>query len=152
MNFDALVYVDIDQGIYKGKTQSYLKWKPKKLLGFSFSINIANFEAFLSVKKLSANFFFLKSVTNEKCKQQAEPTGIFFLKLKILWKSSNKTLIKKQLLLKKISKWIFVSKFIYYFLWFQKNLLRGSNLSTSEWSVIPTSNVVVTFLYVGIYL
>ena len=65
---------------------------------------------------------------------------------------SNKTLIKKQLLLKKISKWIFVSKFIYYFLWFQKNLLRGSNLSTSEWSVIPTSNVVVTFLYVGIYL
>ena len=35
------------------------KWK--KPVGFSFSINIANFEAFLDVKKLSANLFFLKS-------------------------------------------------------------------------------------------
>ena len=34
----------------------------KKLLGSSFYINIANFESFLSVKKLSANLFFLKSV------------------------------------------------------------------------------------------
>ena len=33
----------------------------KKLHGFSFSINIANFEAFLSVFKLSKNLFFLKS-------------------------------------------------------------------------------------------
>ena len=56
---NALVYVDIHQGIYKGKTQSCLKWK--KPVGFSFSINIANFEAFLEVKKLSANLFFLKS-------------------------------------------------------------------------------------------
>ena len=35
--------------------------KRKKLLGFSFSINIANFEAFWGVKKLSANLSFFKS-------------------------------------------------------------------------------------------
>ena len=33
-----------------------------KLRGFSFSIHIANFEAFLSVFKLTKNLFFLKSV------------------------------------------------------------------------------------------
>ena len=32
----------------------------KKLYGFSFSINMANFEAFWGVKKLSANLSFLK--------------------------------------------------------------------------------------------
>ena len=37
---NALVYVDIDQRIYKGKMKVALH-------GFSFSINIANFEAFL---------------------------------------------------------------------------------------------------------
>ena len=35
--------------------------KQKKLRGFFFSINIANFEAFLSVFKLTKNLFFLKS-------------------------------------------------------------------------------------------
>ena len=60
---NALVYVDIDQGIHKGKMKVALNEKRKKLLGFSFSINIANFEAFHSVKKLSANLFFLKSVS-----------------------------------------------------------------------------------------
>ena len=44
---NALVYVDIDQGIYKGKIKVALNEKRKKLCGFSFSINIANFEAFL---------------------------------------------------------------------------------------------------------
>ena len=34
----------------------------KKLCGFSFSINIANFEAFHWTKKLISNLFFLKSV------------------------------------------------------------------------------------------
>ena len=46
----ALVYVVIDQGIHKGKIQTCsnaLNEKQKKLLGFSFYINIANFEAFL---------------------------------------------------------------------------------------------------------
>ena len=33
----------------------------KKLHGFSFSINIANFEAFRWTKKLISNLFFLKS-------------------------------------------------------------------------------------------
>ena len=41
--------------------------KRKKLLGFSFSINIANFEVFLQVKKLSANLFFLKSGLSFPC-------------------------------------------------------------------------------------
>ena len=58
---NALVYVDIDQGIYKGKMKVALNEKRKKLRGFSFSINMANLEAFLSVFKLSKNLFFLKS-------------------------------------------------------------------------------------------
>ena len=55
------VYVDIDQGIHKGKIKVALNEKRKKMCGFSFSINIANFEAFLSVFKLTKNLFFLKS-------------------------------------------------------------------------------------------
>ena len=54
-------YVDVDRGIYKGKTKSGSKWKMQKILGFSFYINIANFEAFPKGKKLSSNLFFLKS-------------------------------------------------------------------------------------------
>ena len=59
---NALVYVDIDQGIHKGKMKVALNEKRKKLHGFSFSINIANFEVFLSVFKLTKNLFFRKSV------------------------------------------------------------------------------------------
>ena len=59
---NALVYVDIDQGIHKGKMKVALNEKQKKLCGFSFSINIANFEAFPLVFKLTKNLFFLKSV------------------------------------------------------------------------------------------
>ena len=58
---NALVYVAIDQGIYKGKMKVALNEKRKKLCGFSFSINMANFEAFLSVFKLTKNSLFLKS-------------------------------------------------------------------------------------------
>ena len=58
---NALVYVDIDQGIHKGKMKVALNEKRKILRGFSFSINIANFEAFLSFFKLTKNLFFLKS-------------------------------------------------------------------------------------------
>ena len=57
----ALVYVNIDQGIHKGKMKVALNEKRKKLRGFSFSINIANFEAFLSVFKLTKNPLFLCS-------------------------------------------------------------------------------------------
>ena len=53
---NALVYVDIDQGIHKGKMKIALNEKRKKLRGFSFSINIANFEAFLLVFKLTEPF------------------------------------------------------------------------------------------------
>ena len=59
---NALIYVDIDQGIHKGKMKVALNEKRKKLLGFSFSINIANFEVFLYGKKLSPNLIFLKNV------------------------------------------------------------------------------------------
>ena len=59
---NALVYVDIDQGICKGKMKVALNEKQKKVRGFSFSINMANFEAFLSVFKLTKNPLFLKSV------------------------------------------------------------------------------------------
>ena len=43
---NAPVYVDIDQGIHKVKLKNTLNEKRKKLGGFSFSINMANFEAF----------------------------------------------------------------------------------------------------------
>ena len=58
---NAPVYVDIDQGIHKVKLKNALNEKRKKLHGFSFSINIANFEAFHWTKKLISNLFFLKS-------------------------------------------------------------------------------------------
>ena len=57
---NALVYVDKDQGIHKGKMKVALNEKRKKLNAFSFSINMANFEAFWGVKKLSTNLSFLK--------------------------------------------------------------------------------------------
>ena len=57
----CLVYVNIDQGIHKKKLKNARNEKRKKLHGFSFSINIANFEAFLWTKKLISNLFFLKS-------------------------------------------------------------------------------------------
>ena len=59
---NAPVYVDIDQGIHKGKLKNALNEKRKKLRGFSFSINMANFEAFQGTKKLISNLFFLKSI------------------------------------------------------------------------------------------
>ena len=55
---NALVYVDIDQGIHEGNNESSLKRKMKKLLGFSFYINIENFEAFLRNLNLSPNCLF----------------------------------------------------------------------------------------------
>ena len=58
---NALVYVDIDRGIHKVKLKNALIEKRKKLCGFSFSINVANFEAFCRTKKLISNLFFLKS-------------------------------------------------------------------------------------------
>ena len=59
---NVLVYVDRDQGIHKGKMKVALNENQKKQHGFSFSKNIANFEAFLSVFKLTKNLVFLKSV------------------------------------------------------------------------------------------
>ena len=47
-----------DQGIHKGKLKVALNEKQKKLRGFSFSINIANFEGFLSVFKMTKNPLF----------------------------------------------------------------------------------------------
>ena len=44
--------VDIDQGIHKGKMKVARNEKRKKLLGFSFYINIGNFEAILSKNRL----------------------------------------------------------------------------------------------------
>ena len=58
---NAQVYVDIDQGIHKVKIKVARNEKRKKLPGFSFSINIAKFEAFCGTKKLISNLFFLKS-------------------------------------------------------------------------------------------
>ena len=59
---NSLVYVDIDRGIHKVKLKNALNEKRKKLRGFSFSIIMANFEAFRRNKNLNSNLFFLKSV------------------------------------------------------------------------------------------
>ena len=59
---NALVYVDMDWGIHKGKLKNAPNEKRKKLRGFSFSKNMANFEAFCRTKKLISNLFFLESV------------------------------------------------------------------------------------------
>ena len=58
---NVLVYVNIDQGIYNGKMKVARNEKRKKLCGFSFSINIPNFKAFLQRIKLTKNLFFVKS-------------------------------------------------------------------------------------------
>ena len=58
---NALVYVNIDQGIHKVKLKVARNEKRKTLRGF-FSINLANFEAFCRTKKFISNLFFLKSV------------------------------------------------------------------------------------------
>ena len=58
---NALVYVDIDWGIHKGKLINALNEERKKLHGFSFPINMTNFEAFCRTKKLISNLFFLNS-------------------------------------------------------------------------------------------
>ena len=55
---NAPVYVNIEQGIYKVKLKVAQNEKRKKLRGFSFSINMANFEAFRWNKKLISNIFF----------------------------------------------------------------------------------------------
>ena len=55
---NALVYVNIGQGIHKGKSKVTWNEKRKKLLGFSFYIIIANFEAFSWTFSLSTNLLF----------------------------------------------------------------------------------------------
>ena len=55
---NALVYVDIDQGIHKGKMKVARNEKRKILLGFSFYIDIGNFEVFLRNLNLSAEHLF----------------------------------------------------------------------------------------------
>ena len=72
---NAQVCVDIDQGIHKGKMKVAPNEKRKKLHGFSFSINIANFEAFLLVFKLTKNLLFLKSGGPGLCFQQHDLTS-----------------------------------------------------------------------------
>ena len=49
---------DIDRGIHKVKLKNALNEKRKKLHGFSFSINMTNFEAFGQTQKLISNLFF----------------------------------------------------------------------------------------------
>ena len=43
---NALVYVDIDQDIHHGKNQVAQNEKQKKVCGFSYDKNMANFEEF----------------------------------------------------------------------------------------------------------
>ena len=43
---EALVYVNIDRGIHCNKSKVARNEKRKKLFGFSYSKNMANFEAF----------------------------------------------------------------------------------------------------------
>ena len=58
---NALVYIDIDQNIHFGKNKAAQNEKRKKLHGFSYSKNRANFEAFHWNISSSINLLFLKS-------------------------------------------------------------------------------------------
>ena len=64
LHFEELV---IDKGIHKIKMKVAEKEKRKKLRGFSFSINMANFEVFHWTKKLISDLFFLKSAYVHFC-------------------------------------------------------------------------------------
>ena len=64
----ALVYVNIDQGIHKGKSKFARIEKREKLQWFSITLNIANFEAFCWNILMSINFLFLKNVSMCLCK------------------------------------------------------------------------------------
>ena len=55
---NALVYVNIEQGIHKGKMKVAQNEKRKKLLRFSFYLNIGNFEVFLRNLNLSTKHLF----------------------------------------------------------------------------------------------
>ena len=61
---NALVYVDIDQGIHKEKLKNARKEKRKKLHVFSYTKNITNFKAFRWNNLLSAKLLLLKSVNS----------------------------------------------------------------------------------------
>ena len=53
---NALVYVNIDQKLRNARNE-----KRKKLHGFSYTKNMANFEVFLSRIELSANLLLMRS-------------------------------------------------------------------------------------------
>ena len=72
------MYVDIDQGIHRVKLKVARNEKQKKLSGFSFSTNIANFEAFCWTKKMISNLFFLKSVKARNVKQNKQLKQVGF--------------------------------------------------------------------------
>ena len=75
----------ITRAFIKEKSKLLQMKNKKKLSGFSFSINIANFEAFVSVFKLTKNPLFLKS-------EQAlvlPPTFCYAIKYK-WWKNKYK--------------------------------------------------------------
>ena len=59
---NALVYVDIDQGIHEGKSKVARNEKRKKLRWFSYSKNMANFEVFLL-----GHFIKHKPLISEEC-------------------------------------------------------------------------------------
>ena len=71
---NALVNVNIDQGIHKGKMKVAQNEKRKKLLGFSFYINIGNFEAFLRNLNLSTNCLFWRCVVSIKVNKSLDVT------------------------------------------------------------------------------
>ena len=56
------VYVDIDQGVDMEKMKVARNEKRKKLHGFSYCENVANFEAFWRDKNFSKKLLFLGSV------------------------------------------------------------------------------------------
>ena len=68
---NAPVNVNIDQGIHKGKLKVAQNEKRKKLSGFSFSINIANFEAFCMDKKVDLKPLFSEIVYTQMNKDHS---------------------------------------------------------------------------------
>ena len=66
---NALVYVNINQGIHEVIMKAAQNEKRKILLQFSFYINIGNFEAFLRNLNLNAKHLFWRCVAAQLSQQ-----------------------------------------------------------------------------------
>ena len=76
---NALVYVDIEQGIYKVKLKVALKWKTKKTMWVFFFYKYGKFWSILPDKKVD-----LKPLFSEECNIRAWISTVLLLKIRLV--------------------------------------------------------------------